>query len=194
MFSKTSVANMPDIQATSIGQHGCYYMFEECPIEHIGDLTPTTINYFSYGAMFYKCTSLKSCGEIYATNLLSTNNCQEMFSGCSNLVTGPSILPVTTPTRYVYNKMFSGCSKLEKAPILPMASIYTQSYLEMFKDCSSLNEYQVAFTEWPTNEGTKKWVSNAKNTSDVIFKCPAALDTTTKDTSHVLSNWTIVNI
>lgn len=192
MFSKTNITNMPDIQATNIENHSCYYMFEECPIEHGLNIKASIIHYYGCGSMFYNCTSLKSFGEIEATTFNSTNQFFEMFSGCTNLIKGPTILPVTTPNRYIYQKMFYNCLKLEKAPILPMAVIYTNAYSEMFYNCSSLKEYQVAFTEWPTNNGTKDWVKNAQNTSDVIFKCPSALDTSIKDDSHVLSNWTII--
>ena len=169
-------------------------MFEECPIEYGIDLPASSISYSTYGNMFYNCTSLKSSGEILATTFLNTTVCQEMFSGCTNLITGPSILPAIESTRYAYLRMFYNCVKLEKAPILPMTNLYTECYKEMFKGCSSLKEYQVAFTEWPTNNATLNWINGTRNNSDVIFKCPAALDTTIKDNSHVLSDWTIINI
>ena len=194
MFSKAGITNMPKIEATFLQSQACFYMFEECPIEYGLDLPATTIGYDSYGYMFKNCTSLKSSGEILVTKFSNTTACISMFEGRSNLKTGPSILRVTDPQRYSYQSMFSGCSKLEKAPILPMTTLYTECYKNMFNGCSSLKEYQVAFTSWPTNNATNNWVSGAKNTSDVIFKCPAALDTTTKDNSHVLSNWTIVHI
>ena len=113
---------------------------------------------------------------------------------CSGLLKAPR-LPATTLGARCYEKMFKGCTHLTQAPVLPATVINTFSYSSIFNDCSSLTSINVNFTNWSKfNDSlynTHYWVNNVAPTGE--FHCPAGLDTTTRDFSHVPNNWTIVN-
>jgi hypothetical protein len=55
-----------------------------------------------------------------------------------NSSTGKYWLPVTTLTNYCYDNMFGGCSSLVTAPELPATTLAEGCYYSMFQDCTSL--------------------------------------------------------
>jgi hypothetical protein len=68
-----------------------------------------------------------------------------MFSGCSGLTTGPSILPANTLVDSCYWYMFNGCKSLATTPTLSFTRINSSGGIDddgvcrgMFKDCTSL--------------------------------------------------------
>ena len=63
---------------------------------------------------------------------------QYMFSGCTNLIRAPKILPATTLAAYCYANMFSGCYFLTTAPELPATTLAVECYYSMFYDCLGL--------------------------------------------------------
>ena len=60
--------------------------------------------------------------------------CQEMFEGCTHLITPPP-LPATEVGDYAYAAMFNECSSLAYAPELPATTIGKYSYYRMFRRC-----------------------------------------------------------
>jgi len=63
-------------------------------------------------------------------------------------------------------------------------------YKEMFYDCTHLNYIKVNFSAWnDVGYSTKDWVANVSATG--TFACPAGLNTTLKDVSHVPVGWMV---
>ena len=72
--------------------------------------------------------------------LLPTSSFYGLFSGCTSLLTAPS-LPSTSGGNSVYNNMFAGCSNLIEPPkTIELKTINNYGCSEMFKGCSSLKE------------------------------------------------------
>ena len=114
-----------------------------------------------------------------------------MFSGCSGLTAAPE-LPATSLAAYCYVNMFYDCSGLTAAPELPATSLAASCYANMFYGCSGLEDITVGFTAWDDdNSATGSWLRGVAAVG--TFTCPAGLDTTTRDSSHVPENWTVVN-
>lgn len=120
-------------------------------------------------------------------NEWSSINLFGLFLDCTALLTPPK-LPASFLSAGCYQSMFQGCSSLEVAPELPATSFNTDCYAQMFYGCSSIKHLKVPFTTWANKTST--WLDGASATG--IFECPSALDTSTRDTSHVLAGWTIV--
>jgi hypothetical protein len=131
---------------------------------------------------------LKTPPELPATTL--ADYCYEaMFIYCDSLTTAP-VLPATTLTISCYYMMFQGCTELTTAPLLPAKTLAKTCYQRMFNGCSKLNNIKVNFTAWNEAENsTQNWVEGVSATG--TFTCPAGLDTTLKDASHVPVGWTV---
>ena len=120
-----------------------------------------------------------------------------MFSGCKSLIKGPSILPATTLTSYVYNYMFSGCSSLTQSPKLPAETLASSCYYCMFYNCSKLkiiycNARYAYGTTVITTSISGNWLSGVPNTTDCIFyKNANWTGPTSRSASTIPSNWQI---
>ena len=88
---------------------------------------------------------------------------------------------------YLFN---NGAKGLRSSPYIPCAPTATNCYSSMFRNCTSLSSITVGFTEWGSSNGTLGWVEGVPAQGE--FHCPAALDTTTRDISHVPSGWTVI--
>ena len=133
----------------------------------------TTIpNTYCFNNLFAGCTSLTHAPELPATKL--DGYCYaSMFSGCTSLTQAPE-LPATKLVWYCYNSMFKGCTSLTKAPKLSVAEIEGKyCYGEMFYGCTNMSQIDVAFEEWPINDGTYNWVKNVAPTG--LFICSKTL-------------------
>ena len=107
----------------------------------------TTLNNSSYGALFsfsYGATSVYCEGDIEALRdyegnppAMAAGCCKYMFSGCSVLLSAPS-LSATTLANECYFGMFKECSSLMTAPVLPAMTMATDCYRSMFEKCTSL--------------------------------------------------------
>ena len=99
-----------------------------------GRITDSTFD-IDYNWLFRNSTGLTDASklEIYPT----TKSLNGMFSGCTNLVTPPT-LPATTLTSSCYAYMFAGCSSLTTAPVLPATTMADSAYTFMFNGCTSL--------------------------------------------------------
>ena len=122
----------------------------------------TSVNTYAFAYLFYNNTRIKTAPEFPATTVAAQcyNN---TFRGCTNLVTGPSILPALT--------LASNC------------------YIYMFRDCSSLNYIKALFTTTPSSTYTSAWVQGVSS-SGTFVKNSAATWTNT-GVSSVPSGWTV---
>jgi hypothetical protein len=139
-----------------------------------------------------------------------------LFDGCDSLVRAP-VLPSTTLRsrcynymfretsieeapdlpgnlrNYCYQRMFYGCLQLKRIKITRSTSSYSGTYMEICKNCTSLNYVYCAFTTWPaTTNATSGWLEGVAAAG--TFVCPSSLDTTIRDNSHVPEGWTVENI
>ena len=132
--------------------------------------------------MFEGCTALTSAPALPATTL--NNYCYwYMFKHCTSLSTAPS-LPATTLANSCYRSMFANCTSITSAPTLSATELVNQCYYHMFYNCTNLSSISVSFSEWNDEiSATTDWVVSI--TTNGTFTCPAALDTTTKDASHI---------
>lgn len=109
-----------------------------------------------------------------------------LFRDCTSLTSAPE-LPATTLVDSCYYGLFRDCTSLTTAPVLPATTLANNCYYKMFQGCSSLSSVEVNFTDWST--GTPNWLTGVAASG--TFTCPAALDTTTRDGTHVPADWTI---
>lgn len=146
----------------------------------------TNLDTFAFFNLFQDCTSLTSAPELPATTL--ADSCyKSLFRNCTSLTTAPE-LPATTLANNCYYGLFRGCTSLTSAPALPATTLADSCYYKMFQGSSSLSSVEVNFTDWST--GTTEWLDGVAASG--TFTCPAALDTTTRDGTHVPADWTVV--
>ena len=148
----------------------------------------TSVNTYAFAYLFYNNTRIKTAPEFPATTVAAQcyNN---TFRGCTNLVTGPSILPALTLASNCYGNTFRGCTSLVTAPILPAKNLVSNCYIYMFRDCSSLNYIKALFTTTPSSTYTSAWVQGVSS-SGTFVKNSAATWTNT-GVSSVPSGWTV---
>lgn len=188
-----SLKNAPTLSANTL-TNGCYeYMFQNCTnLKDAPALPAENLASSCYSNMFRGCKSLKNAPALTANTL--TNGCYNtMFRDCTSLTEAPA-LPATTLASSCYNSMFWGCTKLTTAPTLPATTLADYCYKSMFRGCTKLESVTVNFTSWTSGtDATDQWLYNAgKDASDTpTFNCPAGLDTTTRDNSHVPQSWDV---
>lgn len=171
----------------------CYQnMFYHCrKLIITPDLPATTVGYRSYYQMFEDCSSLVKTSELPITTFTgSEDQCSRMFSGCTSLITGPSILPAMTLSAECYEAMFGGCSNLIKAPVLPATQVQYQSYSSMFSGCTNLNSITCLATGLGYGS-TSNWVSNVASTGTFIKA--ASMNNWTTGVNGIPENWTVVD-
>lgn len=101
-------------------------------------LPATTLATYCYQEVFYGCTNLISAPELPATTL--AEGCYwSMFEGCTSLTTAPE-LSATTLADSCYQGMFYNCTSLTTAPVLPAETLANYCYGHMFNGCTSLTE------------------------------------------------------
>ena len=154
-----------ELPATTISP-SCYRnMFYGCAkLTRAPKLPAKVLTEACYASMFAYCSSLKELPEMSATDMAEMScawmmmgtgieevpempamnlarSCYEfMFSECTELRKGPSILPATQLAVYCYAGMFQRCGKLESAPVLPATVMAYSCYSHMFNGCASLDK------------------------------------------------------
>lgn len=185
-----SLTAAPELPATTL-QDNCYRaMFKDCAsLITAPELPATVLAEECYALMFQGCTSLTTAPALPATTL--AYYCYSyMFRNCTGLTAAPE-LPATVLADMCYNSMFYGCTSLTTAPVLPATALVGSCYSEMFYGCTSLSAITVAFTEW-SEEATGYWVKEVAASG--TFTCPASLDATQFDDSHIPSGWSVVTV
>ena len=150
---------------------------------------------YAFNRLFYNATNLQSVSENFLpATTLSTYCYYNMFYGCTNLTSAPS-LPATTLQQYCYQYMFSRCSSLTTAPVLPATTLQRYCYHYMFQNCTSLNYIKAMFTTDPgssnsTNQAryTYNWVSSVASSGTFVKNSSATWNRT--GAHAVPSGWT----
>ena len=208
-----NITKPPRIIATEVDEYCYEAMFAGCEnLTEAPDLPATTLATACYRWMFQYCYKLTTPPKLPATTL--ADSCYYgMLEGCGLIE--PPELPATTLAVNCYYQMLEGCGSLTKAPYLPAttlaASCYgymvgstaiktitlpattlaSECYADLFDECPALEEVITYQTSWGSNS-TSNWMSRVPLSG--TFRCPAGLDTTTRDGSHVPSTWLVVNI
>lgn len=158
-------------------------------------LPSTTVYSNSYNGTFRDCANLVYAPKLPAINLNGKGCYASMFEGCINLIEAPE-LSATTLSEECYARMFcmSRSAKLTtpamtKSPLLPAATLATNSYKEMFKGNGNLVEITCLATNVASN--TSDWVANISSTG--TFKKNANMSSWTTGTSGIPSGWTVVD-
>lgn len=183
----TGLTAAPALPATTVT--GCCYqeMFEGCTSLTQAPVLPAmTLGVGCYIGMFSGCTGLTAPPALPALTL-ATYCYKEMFYGCTDLTQAPA-LPATNLIFGCYFGMFHGCTELTAAPELRAAALVQECYKEMFYGCTKLNNIRVNFNSWADDvDATLDWVYGVSSTG--TFVCPAELDTSVEDESHVPVGW-----
>ena len=127
---------------------------------------------------------------ILPATTLDSYSYQNMFKGCTSLITAPSILPATTLTLYCYWAMFSGCTSLTTAPELPATTLKKGCYQNMFQSCTSLNYIKMLATNTSASNCLDGWVNNVSASGTFVKASSANLPT---GASGIPENWEVIN-
>jgi hypothetical protein len=90
-----------------------------------------------FNNMFRGCTNIVSSPWIIGADVVGNHSFQGMFYGCSNLTVAP-ILTATELGTNTYQDMFYGCIKLTDAPEADRYTTYTPVQSHMFGECTAL--------------------------------------------------------
>lgn len=190
------------LPATTLKEH-CYEgLFASSSVEEIPELPATTLAPYCYknfiNGSYYTFTELP---ELPATTL--AEGCyQEMFTMHASM-TQPikmmKTLPATTPAKNCYYYMFrtynnpSGTSSLLDPPEIMLENDNAEGCMRnMFNNCRFGSPLKVHFTSWSSaSYASTDWLKGVHGETTII--CPSALDTTTRDDSHIPTGWTIYN-
>lgn len=137
----TSLVIAPKIKARTFYSGSCYMMFNGCSsLTTIPEFIPEVVGTSCCRYMFRNC-KITTAPELPAMS--APANCyQQMFMGCTDLVTAPSILPATSLGNSCYSNMFEECSSLTTVPELPATSLASGCYSNMFYNCSNITNFQ----------------------------------------------------
>ena len=114
----------------------------------------------------------------------------DMFQGCTSLVTAP-VLPATTLADRCYFAMFQNCANLTSAPVLPAETLADYCYQYMFNGCSSLNYIKCLATDISASSCLSYWVSGVASTG--TFVKAASMTSWTTGSSGIPSGWDVQN-
>lgn len=97
----------------------------------------TKTNYYA-GRLFYACSKLIHSKDL----ILSPNNNSyvyyDAFSGCTNMLTTPSLSNMGTLYECCYRGMFQNCKSITTLPLLPNTALASQCYYNMFYGCTGI--------------------------------------------------------
>lgn len=179
-----------------------YTINKEITLTNVNDYvqfknTETTLSksWYTDCVHFTMTGKIEGCGNLHA--MLSYSSTYHefcycmLFKGCTSLIKAPDIAGGTNYQWSCFDKMFYGCTNLLTAPIIRNPSnVSDTSHLKwMFKNCSSLTQLNVYFTNWNTLD-TDNWVDGVA-TGGVFFK-PSSLPNT-RGVSNIPTNWLVIN-
>lgn len=153
-----------------------------------GMTLPATILYENdYNDMFNGCSNLLTPPELPATTI-GASCYKRMFQGCTSLSTSPELL-ATTLAAECYSNMFNGCSSLTTAPDLSATTLITKCYQDMFNGCASLSAITCLATDISAVNCTSGWVINVP--SGGTFTRSSSMTGWTYGVNAVPSGWTV---
>ena len=133
--------------------------------------------------LFYQCTQIINSNQLILPALTLQTNCyQNMFEGCSNMLTTPE-LPAKTLTTECYNHMFSYCSSLTTAPELPATTLAKACYNYMFNTCINLIEAPILKANILAERCYRGMFSNCIKLNNLVMLA------TNISASECLQNW-----
>ena len=101
-------------------------------------LPALTVYANTYNDMFNGCSGLLTAPELPATTI-GASSYKRMFQGCTSLTTAPQISATTMNGDQNCDTMFQGCTSLTTAPsVLPATTLTSNCYRYMFQNCTSL--------------------------------------------------------
>lgn len=148
-------------------------------------LPATTVCENDYNDMFNGCSNLLTPPELLATTI-GASCYKRMFQGCTSLSTSPELL-ATTLAAECYSNMFNGCSSLTTAPDLSVTTLITKCYQQMFDGCTSLNYIKCLATN--LGDVTYAWVNNVASSGTFVRN--ADNTSLVYSTNSVPSGWTV---
>lgn len=172
-------------------------MFEGCTsLVKAPEINATTVEGFACNGMFKNCTGLKYAPSVLPALHVQTAGYQNMFIGCTSLITVPIIDAITCESS-AFNGMFNGCSSITESPIFKINNISADScFKNTFNGCTNLSKISVGFNQWGTTntngtitDNTALWVSGVNSTGK--FVCTTTLNTSLIDESHIPDGWEI---
>ena len=177
------------------GYNSCFStLFNECPniIKVSPNFLPaTTLANHCYEEMFSGCTSLVTAPELPATTL-SVNCYNSMFAGCTSLVNAPE-LPATELVYSCYGSMFQDCTSLVTAPELPATRLAEYCYSRMFNGCTSLNYIKMLGTDIAAENCIYNWVENVSPTGTFVMSPDATWDPeNNRGRSGIPDDWNVL--
>lgn len=207
--SLTSASNIT-LNATTISNSAYEQMFNECSaLVSAPTITTSALTIGDKGLqqMFRNCTSLTTAPNLNISTLNSTGtrHCYDLFRGCSSLTDVTKVkLNATTLYEQSYHSAFWGCINLVTPPEIMATTYFSDSssttngsFVEMFYNCSKLNQIKVHFTSWDNGgRGTKNWTYGTKS-SGTFYK-PSSLPSTknasgnTSNPDYIPYDWTVV--
>lgn len=145
---------------------------------------------FAFGGLFAGCQGLQSISPTFLPATTLAVGCySRMFSGCYDLITGPT-LPATTLADYCYAHMFEDCSKLTTAPTLPATTLTNYCYQSMFEGCSKLNYIKMLATDISGDYCLYDWVNGVASTGSFVKNPDATWEVYGR--SGIPNGWTVV--
>lgn len=178
----------PDIIADEVESSGCDYMFDDCSnLKSIDKIDVKKVGNSGFSSMFRDCSSLVNIPSILPATTLAPWCYQQMFKGCTSLVTAPE-LPATTLVDYCYYSMFEDCSSLERAPYIPAPQLATGCYTYMFYNCSKLSYIKAGILNWSSG-ALSNWVYGVSATG--VYERPVSSEFNVRGTDGIPEGWTI---
>lgn len=152
-------------------------------------LPATSIQPYSYYAMFRGCSNLLTAPQILPAKTLQSYAYWYMFRDCAKLTTAPE-LPATTLIADCYSHMFDRCASLTTAPELPAKTLVSGCYSYMFYSCAKLNKITALFNTSPTTTYSNNWVYKV-SASGTFTKSKDAIWANVFNSSAIPTGWTV---
>jgi hypothetical protein len=125
----------------SVPNWAFYRMFAGCTsLITSPEMPGKFIGELCYPYMFDSCTNMIYGPSILPIETMGHSCCNFMFVNCTSLIIPPD-LPCKTLANYCYSAMFKECTSLERTPLkLPATTLANNCYKSMFDGCTSLEE------------------------------------------------------
>ena len=116
-----------------------------------------------------------------------------MFAGCTSLATAPA-LPVTTLASSCYQNMFNSCTSLTTAPELPATTLVNYCYQGMFRRCSKLNYVKCLATDITAKNALKEWLYGVASDGTYVKPKDVSIISYPYGASGIPLGWTVEEI
>ena len=140
----------------------------------------------------FRETNIEKAPRLPVSKVIPSTCYANMFNNCSVLTDVYEIdLSADEIGREACLQMFYNCERLEKAPVLNIATLSNGCYKNMFKGCSKLNEISCFATDISATDCTYDWVSGVSRRG-TFYKSANMSDWTTGD-NGIPEGWDVVD-